>query len=240
MAGMSPETRERLRSALGAKNAPDPRDLELLEKARKWAPRFARLPGVRMAAVCNSASMFAAKASSDIDLFVVAEPGRIWLARVLCTALAHFSGHRRHGADVADRFCLSFFCAADALDFSGIALPGGDPYLEEWVRNLKPVADFGGTADAFWDANAALAEVSPEDRARNRGWLAVSGPAPRRNAFSFLGAWADRLCRAAFLAKTVRHWERLGKPWGVVISDRMLKFHDKDRRRELKALAEAR
>jgi hypothetical protein len=39
---------------------------------------------------------------------------------------------------------------------------------------------------------------------------------------------------------TLREYERLGKPWGVIISDNILKFHPDDRRVELRDEFEAR
>ena len=50
------------------------------------------------------------------------------------------------------------------------------------------------------------------------------------------GVWNDgnileNLIKYFWLPYTLRNYKKLGKPWWVVISDTMLKFHDKDQRR---------
>ena len=204
-----------------------------------------------MIAVCNSATFFAADTDSDIDLFVVTAPRRMWLVRTLLTVFFHLCGVRRHGNKVAGRFCLSFFCTTDALDFSRIALEGGDPYLQAWITRVVPVLDCEKTADAFWDANAAWATTHPESRAPNQT-LGVRTPLPdharkviqsvppiRRGGLARTAAQkildtTDTLLEKLLLPRTLRHWKNLGHPWGVIITPSMLKFHDKDRRKEIR------
>ena len=221
---------------LGAKPEPGPAERAIFARARTWARRCAWIPGIRLMAVCNSATFFAADAESDIDLFVVTAPRRMWLVRSLLTAFFQLCGVRRHGNKVAGRFCLSFFCTADALDFSKIALPDGDPYLEAWAPRIVPVLDIGGTADAFWDANAAWAPTSLERRNANRA-LGGGTPLPAGRAPKW-AEWildaADALLEKILRPRTLRHWEKLGRPWGVVVTSSMLKFHDKDRRKKIR------
>ena len=51
--------------------------------------------------------------------------------------------------------------------------------------------------------------------------------------FSFLSIF-ENLIKKLWLSKTLRTYEKLGKPWGVVISDTMLKFDDNDQRKVYK------
>ena len=71
------------------------------------------IPGLRMVAICNSLSMYASDADSDIDLFVVTEKNRLWFVRILMTIVFQILGVRRHGNHVAKRFCLSFFSTVE-------------------------------------------------------------------------------------------------------------------------------
>lgn len=41
----------------------------------------------------------------------------------------------------------------------------------------------------------------------------------------------ESLIKKIWAPKTLRTYEKLGKPWGVVISETMLKFHDNDQRK---------
>ncbi len=49
---------------------------------------------------------------------------------------------------------------------------------------------------------------------------------------------AERGCKFLFEKKTLDEYERLGRPWGIVISDEFLKFHPEDRRREIRDAVE--
>jgi len=51
--------------------------------------------------------------------------------------------------------------------------------------------------------------------------------------FSFLTT-LDKLLKALFIRKTIKHNERLWNPYWVIINDNMLKFHDNDIRRQIK------
>ena len=53
----------------------------LWQQAIGYRPLLARLPFIRMVAVTGTLAMNNADPNSDIDLFVVTSPGRLWLAR---------------------------------------------------------------------------------------------------------------------------------------------------------------
>lgn len=44
----------------------------------------------------------------------------------------------------------------------------------------------------------------------------------------------NELLKKIFLPKTLRHYEKLKKPYGIIISDNMLKFHNNDIRKQIK------
>ena len=119
-----------------------------MKKTQRYARLVSWIPGLRMIAVCNSVSMYASEKDSDIDLFVVTDPGRIWLVRGLLTLALQLFGVRRYGHLVKGRFCLSFFATTEALNMGKIALPE-DPYLEAWTYHLIPILDRGYTYKEF-------------------------------------------------------------------------------------------
>lgn len=79
-----------------------------------------------------------------------------------------------------------------------------DAYLYEWARRLVSV-----------DGKESGTVSNPE----------------RPSAFAQA---VESVLKALFLPKTLREYERLGKPWGIVISDEFLKFHPEDRRIEIR------
>ena len=88
--------------------------------------------------------------------------------------------------------------------------------------------------------NADLGKVAVENDAYLYEWarrlIPVDGKGFPENPKSPppLARIVERALKAAFLPKTLREYERLGKPWGIVISDEFLKFHPEDRRLEIR------
>ncbi len=84
-------------------------------KREKRIKRFANflryLPFVRGAAIGGSQSLGQQKEKSDIDLFIVAEPGFLWATRTAVSVFFQIFGLRRHGSKIKDRFCLNHYVA---------------------------------------------------------------------------------------------------------------------------------
>lgn len=203
---------------VGSKDAPSPGESALIERARRYAKFLRFFPGIRRIWVCNSLSMNAADADSDIDLFIETAPGGLWTGRVFATAFFSLLGVRRHGNKVARRFCLSFFAVENA-DLGKIALKN-DAYLYEWARRLVPVDGLEGISrrhdvEDFHEPKMARSIIA--------------------TVFFLL---TERACKFLFEKKTLEEYERLGKPWGIVISDEFLKFHPEDRRMEIRDAVE--
>lgn len=118
-----------------------------LRKARRYLQGLRFLPYIRAVAISGSLSFLNSKSTSDIDLFIMAKPGRIWLARVLVSMYFQLFGQRRHGKYIADRFCLNHYVREDltvTVDrdlFTAVAYAGIIPVLGAqslrrfWARN---------------------------------------------------------------------------------------------------------
>lgn len=203
---------------VGSKNTPSPGESALIERARRYAEFLRFFPGIRRIWVCNSLSMNAADADSDIDLFIETAPGGLWTGRVSATAFFSLLGVRRHGNKVARRFCLSFFAVENA-NLGKLAIEN-DAYLYEWARRLVPV-----------DGSEEI------PRGIDTEGFHEPQKIPSILATFFLGM-VERTCKFLFEKRTVAEYERLGKPWGIVISDEFLKFHPEDRRMEIRDAVE--
>jgi hypothetical protein len=123
--------------------------------ARRYARVIAALPLVRFVAVTGALSMDSAEADSDIDLFVLTRPGRLWTARLLILAVVRFAATR--GVTLCPNFLLStdrallternVFTAHELAQMVPIApAQDGDRLraANEWTRELLPNA--GGAA----------------------------------------------------------------------------------------------
>ena len=83
------------------------------KRIKKFLPFLRFLPFVRGVAVGGSQSLGVQKPNSDIDLFIVAEPGFLWLTRTFVSAFFQVLGMRRHGLKIRNRFCLNHYVAGE-------------------------------------------------------------------------------------------------------------------------------
>ena len=70
-----------------AKDQPDSYEQEIIQKTQKYMKYISWIPGLKMVALCNSTSYWATDKGSDIDLFIVTAPNRMWLVRILVTCI---------------------------------------------------------------------------------------------------------------------------------------------------------
>ena len=212
----------------------------------KRVKRFLKIarhaPYLRAAFVCNTLARSNARAESDIDLYLVAAPGRIWSTRLLVTGLATLLRVRPTETESADRICLSFFVSSEALNVRPLAIED-DVYLAHWLQELYPVYDEAGIARRSYVENGWLRDELPEARVQAPSSRRVVSPrfirakrALERALDAFFG---DRLERWA--QKKQRSWlpaslrAAAGSPTSdVVLTDSVLKFHDRDRRLEIR------
>jgi len=126
----------------------------LLKKARIWAAGLRHLPYVRAAAVSGSSAQMNARKDSDIDLFIIAAPGRVFTARFFVSAYFHLLGMRRYGKNITSRFCLNHYVTDGtrldtdhtvytALLYTSFFTVFGERHVEDfWRKNLDWMKDY--------------------------------------------------------------------------------------------------
>lgn len=213
--------------------------------AQHAAKVLAGIPFIKLVAVCNTLSFGVSKPESDIDFFVVAKSGRLWLVRALAVFRLFMAGFYRRGSRVADKICLSFFIDDTKENLQELLLPSAnqpDIYFIYWLTQLVPLINREQELDKVWQANSWLtsylanwdfAHKAQDYRllAPNRfkeGW---------RQAGEYLwggwgGDWVERFCKKIQLLKmrSSKHSHGPKSNSSVVISDHILKFHEDDRR----------
>ncbi len=215
---------------------------EKYARVRKFLSLARHAPYLRAAFVCNTLARSNARPESDIDLYLVAAPGRIWSTRLVVTGLAVLLGVRPTETESADRICLSFFVTSDALNLRSLAIED-DVYLAHWLHELYPVYDEAGIARRAYVENGWLRDVLPETRvqtpsqrrALSSAWISVKRVVERALDTALgdrLERWAKRR-QLAWLPPALRAAAGTGST-DVVLSDTVLKFHDHDRRAEIR------
>lgn len=199
------------------------------------AKLFRLIPWIKMIAVSNVIGSHNMKAESDIDLFIIAAEGRLWLTRFCCTALAKLLRLRPTENRTRDTICLNFYVSEQALDLERLRLES-DIYLPFWITNLIPIYNLDDTYENFIAANRWLDRLLPN-------WLPGSLPARRSLASRPNRSWhraIDSLF-GRFEAKCKNFQlkilppelkNRMNRGSEVVLNDQMLKLHHKDRRSE--------
>ncbi|MFA6296501.1 MAG: hypothetical protein WC663_04045 [Patescibacteria group bacterium] len=191
------------------------------------------VPFIKMIAGCNNLLINNIKPESDIDVFVVVKSGRMWMTRFLLTSLVSLLGQWRHKDRISGKICLSFFVTDDNLNLEKIAKKPYDIYLNNWVLLAAPLLD-RNIYSKFMQEN---------------GWAKNSMP----NALEYLPVGYERkikkilfldlirnICEKILGGKIGNELEKIfrkiqikkmrGKGLDVIISDKMLKFHEVDRR----------
>lgn len=207
-----------------------------IKKAKRIAALFKFIPWIEMIAVGNIMGVNNLKNESDIDLFIIAEPRRIWITRFVCVVLTKSLGLRPSPGKQKDKICLSFYIASDSLNLVSYLLEGiTDYYFLYWLANLVVLYDRKYVYEKLIRENSWLQERLPN-------WQS-SISSRRRKISPFKQNWYRDIVDMLFggLDESLGIWQKkkfpasikdsLNKNTNVVASDKVLKLHVKDRRR---------
>lgn len=227
-----PDIHESFKKYFSIQDAPSKIDQELFEKTYEYIPYIKWIPGIRFIWVGNSTSMFASKETSDIDLFIITAPKRMRLVRIVTTLIFQILWVRKNEKIHEKRFCLSFFVTTDWLDFSSFALEN-DIYLYFWIIYMKPILDFDHTFERFIQAQswAELREYKNIIE-KNKNFIKFKEKTYGNNC-KILDIF-DSILEKIFSPKTLQKFKKLRKPYGIIINKNTLKFHDNDKRINIK------
>lgn len=223
---------QKFQDIFSIKKAPGTYEILYLKKAQSYLRYIKRLPGLLMAWVGNSVAMNSANKESDIDLFIITTPKTLWFNKLFLTLYFQVLWVRISKKHHAGRFCLSFFVTTNATDFSSWKW-GNDVYLYFWIIYLKPILNYNQTYEHFLSINSSWADFSPyhsmieENKSFIIAWW-------KKNIWeNIIIQGINTLCKKIFLPKTLKYYKKMGNPDGVIITDGMLKLHEKDIRKQI-------
>ena len=211
--------------------------LKIAERAVKKL-RF--VPFLRAVFLCNNIAFGTADKDSDIDVFIIVRDGRVWIARFFATLFLHIFFLRRHGNKIKDRICLSFYCSDKYLNLREIRIAKPDVYLIYWIASLIPIYDPDNLEEKVQSANGWILEYVPNGFKRIKQLEII-----KNNKFSKLfkktlekmwqggyGKLIEGQMKGAQIAKMKLNAYSVQdeKNNEVIINDKMLKFHENDRR----------
>ncbi|MDX1913864.1 MAG: hypothetical protein SFV22_20370 [Saprospiraceae bacterium] len=169
-----------------------------LKPARRMARLIGQFPYVRGVFVSGSLSKHCMRPDSDVDFFIVTEPGRLWLARTLLVLFkkVFLLNSRRY-------FCVNYF-----VDTRHLEIEEKNIFTATEVVTLLP---FWGREyyEAFRAANRWASEFYPNHPPRNLSDVPPDQRGLLKRMFErlFAGSLGDRLDRRAMLF-TVNYWRK--------------------------------
>ncbi len=210
---------------------------KLWKKVRFFMPFIQMVPFIKMAAVCNTLAFYNATHDSDIDLFIIAKRGRLFIVRFFTLFLFSILGIRRHGKKIAGRFCLSFYIDEDFLNLESLQLPSGDIYLPFWMITMKPL--YGERCyHTFMAKNLWLKKYFQYPLFYDGDFLRQTSLKIFGDFWEFLlkGKFGDWLEKKLYFLQQKRHQKNIAliaPNASVMVEKNILKFHNLDRRAEI-------
>jgi hypothetical protein len=177
--------------------------------------------------------MNCANEDSDIDLFIITQKNRLWFVRIIITTIFQILWVRKNNKYHKGRFCLSFFSTIEWLDFWNFAIEN-DIYLYFWIVYLKPILDFDDTYKLFLEKNNNWADFRQYNYIIENNKIFIK--------YTWSSTWnnlkildfIERILKKVFLKKTLKTYEKIERPFWVIINDDILKFHNGDVREKVK------
>jgi predicted nucleotidyltransferase len=125
-------------------------------KAVKW---LRLIPYIRFIFGSGSLALGNTDKESDLDVLIVAKPGRIWTARFLAVVMLGILGMRRkRGQRIApDKVCLNHFITDNSL-----YIPRRSIYTAQLYARLRPIMGEDKLVSEFCEANSWIKEYIPK------------------------------------------------------------------------------
>jgi hypothetical protein len=206
-----------------------------LGRARMVIKILRLLPSVKMIAVCNSLGYLNAKESSDIDLFILTSPGKIWLTRFWLQSLLKLLHLRPYDRGrKKDSICLTFFLSTDCLNVESLQVSRPDVYLTYWLSQLLPIYNPEGWYEKFIKNNHWVEEylskyqavkLAPAWRVAPTSWSYFF--------YIFIFWWWEPILKKIQIKIMPPDLRQLAnQDTRVILNDQILKFHGREDKRQ--------
>lgn len=98
-----------------------------------------RIPWIKAVFLSNNISYLNASSNSDIDLFIITQKDRMWLARFLAVLPLKILNLRPTDKKKKDKFCLSYWVSQDGLNLEQYEAVDKIPILIYWSVFYRPL-----------------------------------------------------------------------------------------------------
>lgn len=200
--------------------------LQRLRKAKKVLYFVRFIPYVRAVALSGSVALLGSHKDSDIDLFILTSPRRIWLARLFVSGYFQLLGLRRHGRNTKNRFCLNHYLAAsEPIDRDK------NLYTAVEYASLMPVLG-RRELQKFWEANTWIKDYLPNATYESRMPYFDFERSFLARALEFIFDFTGIASLLNWLSGLYQK-KRIRLEENIIVSDRELSFHPQSRGQQI-------
>ncbi len=190
-----------------------------IKKAQFWAHILGKMPGVSAIFLSGSLAQGRANKHSDIDIFIISKPYKIWTSRFFINSILTFCGKLAKAENHDGQICPNHFISENSLEIKekdkysanlfSHNIPLYDPknIFENFKKKNKWVEDFG---EKFSDNNA------PQPPLNSRG-----GDREIFSKKNYLEKFLENIQRK----KILRNKKNLDKKAKIILTDEELRFH---------------
>jgi hypothetical protein len=204
------------------------------EKASRAASFLRFIPTISFVGITGGLSILNVDEEDDIDFYICAKKGTLWITRFLSTVLMELCAVRRRpgSQEVKDAICLNMFVTDDAL-----AVPRSqrNVYTAHEVLQMQPLWERGRAYADFLKKNAWVASLFPHK------WREVMQKIqPKAGKIPHPHEQCSVIIKLLQLlekpAKHVQLWYMRKKRTSEAVSDTVIRFHPHDARLRILSL----
>ncbi len=194
-------------------------------------------PFVEFIALCNSLPLHNSRKNSDIDMFIITQKNRIWLARFFVSGFLKLFRLRPNKNSFKDKLCPSFFITNDSLSLKSLQIEN-DIYLMYWLNSLLPVFYKSDLLERFYSENNWILKNLSFNL---NNFISLNFKIQHNILERLLKKSLEFIFDFNFLENLVRFiqlkympkslLDQANKQTSVVINNKVLKFHSKDMRK---------
>lgn len=205
------------------------------------------VPTVKLVGVTGGLAMGNAKVADDIDFFIIAGRGTLWITRLISTILIELTGRRRHPGEkeVGNSICLNMFMSEENL---GLPAADRDLFSAHEVLQMLPLWEKDNLYLKFLKANSWVKYFLPNawsEKVKSQTSKVKSYQKFPINVFDFLSGISLIACYLSLkLTEPLSKWMQLrymkNHRTTEVVSDTVIRFHPRDARIWVKKILEKR
>ncbi len=169
------------------------------KKINRYAQRVGSFPFVQAAFISGSVSKGVMDEKGDVDYFIIASPGRLWVCRTLLVLYRKIIllNSRKY-------FCTNYF-----IDTNNLRVPDTNVFVATEIKTLQPIKT-GKITEEFFKANEWANALLPNYSIRNSPIVDQNIDKPilsRWLELIFAGALGEKIDKL-LLRLTVKRWKR--------------------------------